>query len=158
MQRYRPSLTIQRSLPSLEELLDDGFASLFPASQGFAPAVMANAAAAFEGLDAHQPQLLVSREAPHVVLQATPAWLHAAGYADAEVTGRPAALLLQGDGTCLATAGALWTALQVRFYADLFISSARPPSQLFSARLAAYPPPARGRRLRVTPLRSPPGR
>ena len=61
MQRYRPSLTIQRSLPSLEELLDDGFASLFPASQGFAPAVMANAAAAFEGLDAHQPQLLVSR-------------------------------------------------------------------------------------------------
>ena len=48
---------------------------------------MANAAAAFEGLDAHQPQLLVSREAPHVVLQATPAWLHAAGYADAEVTG-----------------------------------------------------------------------
>ena len=75
---------------------------------------MANAAAAFEGLDAHQPQLLVSREAPHVVLQATPAWLHAAGYADAEVTGRPASLLLQGDGTCLATAGALWTALQVR--------------------------------------------
>ena len=55
---------------------------------------MANAAAAFEGLDAHQPQLLVSREAPHVVLQATPAWLHAAGYADAEVTGhRPMAAL-----------------------------------------------------------------
>ena len=66
-------------------------------------------------LEPTQAQLCVSRTAPHVVLAATQPWLAAAGFSECEALGRAFAVLLQGDGTCMATAGALWTALQVRF-------------------------------------------
>ena len=78
-------------------------------------------------LDPGVPQLLVSRQAPHVVLAATPAWLAGAGFAEQDVVGHALALLLQGDGTCMVTAGALWSALQVSRSHSHETSTVSPP-------------------------------
>ena len=57
-------------------------------------------------------ELLVSRVAPHMVLAASPAFLRSANYAEADVVGRSATILV-GEGSCLVTMGAMWSALQV---------------------------------------------
>ena len=75
--------------------------------------IMTQASAESSALDAGRAQLLVAREAPHIVLAATQRWLTAVGYTEGEAVGRALALLLQGDGTCMVTAGALWSAVQV---------------------------------------------
>lgn len=74
---------------------------------------MSTALADWSALNPREAQLLVSRQAPHVVVSATPAWLAAAGYNEREAVGRALAVLLHGDGTCMVTAGALWQAVQV---------------------------------------------
>jgi hypothetical protein len=74
---------------------------------------------AWAALDAREAQLLVSRASPHTILQATPAWLGACGYTEQEVLGRSVIMTLHGDGTCMSTAGALWTALQARTHRSL---------------------------------------
>lgn len=45
-------------------------------------------------------ELLVSRVAPHMVLAASPAFLRSANYAEADVVGRSATILV-GEGSCL---------------------------------------------------------
>ena len=78
---------------------------------------MSSAVAAVEPrpmLDPREPQLLVSRQAPHLILASTPAWHAASGFTERDVAGRAVAVVLQGDGTCVVTAGALWSALQAR--------------------------------------------
>ena len=77
-------------------------------------AALAAAAQPLAALDAREAQLVVSRDPPHVILGATPRWLGSAGYAEQEITGRSASLVLQGEGSCLVTFGALWTSLQAR--------------------------------------------
>ena len=65
-------------------------------------------------LDVAAPELLVTRAAPHIVLATNIPWLSTTRYPEWEVVGRSLSLLLQGDGTCVATCGALWSALQAR--------------------------------------------
>ena len=80
--------------------------SSYPASQAF------GLGRALSHLHSGFPELLVSRQPPHLIAHATPAWLDRSGYTEAEIVGR-SVTCLQGSGTCLVTAGALWTALQV---------------------------------------------
>lgn len=75
---------------------------------------MAAAFSPAEALDGRLAQLLVARQAPHLILAATPAWLAVSGYAERDIVGRALSLLLQGDGMCMTTVGALWSALQAR--------------------------------------------
>ena len=83
-----------------------------PAGLLQAPAVLMPDAAmgAPEGED---NELLVSRESPHTIVAASPAWLSVTDLTEEEVVGQ-AATLLQGEGTCATTCDTLWTSLQVR--------------------------------------------
>lgn len=65
------------------------------------------------GLEPHSPEILVTREPPFVIRAATLAWVRAVGYSEQEIIGRSASVL-QGEGTCVVTLGALWTALEAR--------------------------------------------
>jgi len=62
-------------------------------------------------------EVLVSRTTPHLILAATQPWLSAAGFTQADAVGRSLSVL-QGEGTCRVTLGALWSALQVRTPGD----------------------------------------
>lgn len=55
----------------------------------------------------------MTREPPFVIRAATLAWVRAVGYSEQEIIGRSASVL-QGEGTCVVTLGALWTALEAR--------------------------------------------
>lgn len=70
-------------------------------------------AAALPALDSAACELLVTRGAPHVIVEATQPWLDRVGYSQGDISGRSVAIL-QGEGTCAVTLGALWSALQVK--------------------------------------------
>ena len=66
-----------------------------------------------EGMEPSGCELLVSRTSPHLVVAAAPAWLRATGFTEGDVLRQPMSIL-QGENTCQATLGALWSAIQVR--------------------------------------------
>ena len=71
-----------------------------------------NAMTTHEPLDPSRQELVVERAMPYTIIGATSAWLHATGYSEREAAGRSVSML-QGEGTCVVTLGALWSAMQV---------------------------------------------
>ena len=65
------------------------------------------------GVDPAECELLVTRATPHTIVEATQPWFRRAGYLESDVAGRSVSIL-QGEGTCTVTLGALWSALQVK--------------------------------------------
>ena len=63
-------------------------------------------------LDSSRCQLTVSSDPPFRILLASTSWLKANGFLESEVVGKPVTLV-QGAGTCAATAGVMASALQV---------------------------------------------
>jgi len=64
-------------------------------------------------LDNSRCQLTVSSDPPFRILLASTSWLNANGFLESEVVGKPVTLV-QGAGTCAATAGVMASALEVR--------------------------------------------
>ena len=64
-------------------------------------------------LDASACELIVTREAPHAIIEATQPWISWSGFSERDIAGRSVSIL-QGEGTCVVTLGALWSAVQVR--------------------------------------------
>ena len=84
-------------------------------------------------LNPHAAEVLVSRTTPHPILAATAPWLHAAGFAESDAVGRSLSIM-QGEGTCRVTLGALWSALQVRTPANRPIALYAHPHRAASLR------------------------
>ena len=68
---------------------------------------------AARALDASACELLVTRVAPHTIVEATQPWICWSGFSERDIAGRSVSIL-QGEGTCVVTLGALWSAVQVR--------------------------------------------